>query len=238
MTGTALTESEEFYRIYGLEVLPIPTHLEYRTMGSEPDLARADDRDEYGYKYTYYYDPQDEQNTPSFWQRKDYPDIVYRTGEAKLRAIVKEIVHFHVMGRPQLVGTSSVDNSELLSDRLSANNVRRLAEVYLIRNAYLVQNNLQDREALSNPELNDLHQPLDQLHSPEMRRMGRGYGLTSLSPLDEGNRETLLEAFGVAPENWERLEAVIKAGVPHQVLNARKHTEESKIMRMQVLLAP
>ncbi|QRN82119.1 hypothetical protein JR338_06625 [Chloroflexota bacterium] len=230
MTGTALTESEEFYRIYELEVLPIPTHLEYRVMGSEPDLARADGRDEYGYKYTYYYDPEDEQNTPSFWQRKDYPDIVYRTGEAKLRAIVKEIVRFHVMGRPQLVGTSSVDNSELLSDRLSANNVRRLAEVYLIRNAYLIQKNLQDREALSNPELNDLHQPLDQLHSPEMRRMGRGYGLTSLSPLDEGNRETLLEAFGVAPENWDRLEAVIKAGVPHQVLNARKHTEESKII--------
>ena len=83
---------------------------------------------------------------------------------------------------------------------------------------------------LSTPELNDLHEPLDQLHSPEMRRMGRSYGLTSLSPLDEGNRETLLAAFDLAPEYWERLEAVIKAGVPHQVLNARKHTEESKII--------
>ena len=83
---------------------------------------------------------------------------------------------------------------------------------------------------LSTPELNDLHQPLDQLHSPEMRRMGRSYGLTSLSPLDEGNRETLLAAFDLAPEYWDRLEGVIKAGVPHQVLNARKHTEESKII--------
>jgi len=230
MTGTALTEAEEFYRIYGLEVLPIPTHLEYRAMGSNPDLVRSEDRDEYGYKYTYYYEPEDEQTTPAFWQRKDYPDIVYRSGEAKLRAIVKEIVHFQVIGRPQLVGTSSVENSELLSERLSANNVRRLAEVYLIRNAYLAHNNLQDREVLSTPELNELHTPLDQLHSPELRRLGRGYGLTSLSPLDEGNQETLLAAFDLAPEDWERLEAVIKGGVPHQVLNARKHTEESKII--------
>ena len=230
MTGTALTEAEEFFRIYGLEVLPIPTHLEYRAMGSEPDLDREEDRDEYGYKYVFYFDPEDDEKDPLFWQRKDYPDVVYRSGEAKLRAIVREIVHFHVLGRPQLVGTSSVDNSELLSDRLSANNVRRLAEVYLIRDAYLKANNLQDKEVLSTPELNDLHEPLDQLHSPEMRRMGRSYGLTSLSPLDEGNRETLLAAFDLAPEYWERLEAVIKAGVPHQVLNARKHTEESKII--------
>ncbi len=230
MTGTALTEAEEFFRIYGLEVLPIPTHLEYRAMGSEPDLDREEDRDEYGYKYVFYFDPEDNEKTPLFWQRKDYPDVVYRSGEAKLRAIVREIVHFHVLGRPQLVGTSSVDNSELLSDRLSADNVRRLAEVYLIRDAYLKANNLQDKEVLSTPELNDMHQPLDQLHSPEMRRMGRSYGLTSLSPLDEGNRETLLAAFDLAPEYWERLETVLKAGVPHQVLNARKHTEESKII--------
>ena len=82
-------------------------------MGSDPDLVRAEDRDDYGYKYTYYFDPDEGKDTPSFFQRKDYPDIVYRSGEAKLRAIVNEIVHFHVMGRPQLVGTSSVDNSEV-----------------------------------------------------------------------------------------------------------------------------
>jgi preprotein translocase subunit SecA len=230
MTGTALTEAEEFYRIYELDVLPIPTHLEYRAMGSEPDLASTEDRDDYGYKYTYYFDPEDEEQSALFWKRKDYPDVVYRTGEAKLRAIVREIVHFHALGRPQLVGTSSVENSEMLSERLNANSVRRLAEVYLIRDAYLKHNDLQDKEVLSTPDLNDLHQPLDQLRSPEMRRTGRDYGLTSLSPLDEGNRETLLAAFDLAPEHWERLEAVIKGGVPHQVLNARKHTAESKII--------
>jgi preprotein translocase subunit SecA len=41
MTGTALTEAEEFDKIYSLEVLPIPTNLEYRAMGDQPDLARS-----------------------------------------------------------------------------------------------------------------------------------------------------------------------------------------------------
>ncbi len=59
--------------------------------------------------------------------RKDYPDVVFRTEEAKLRAITLEIIQFYIIGRPQLVGTTSVEHSERLSDRLSADPVRRLA---------------------------------------------------------------------------------------------------------------
>ncbi len=230
MTGTALTEAEEFDKIYSLEVLPIPTHLEYRAMGEEPDLAEADDRDALGYRYTYYYRPDDESQRPLYWKRKDYPDVVYQTAEAKLRAIVKEIIYYHVVGRPQLVGTTSVENSERLSDRLSATNVRRLLEVFLIRHAYIQMHNLQGRDVMSTPELDQLYAPLDQLRSPELRRMGREFGLNSLSPLDEDNQVRLLEIFELSPDDWPRLDAVIKAGVQHQVLNARKHTEESKII--------
>ncbi len=230
MTGTALTESEEFYRIYGLEVLPVPMHLEYRAMGDNPDLVEAQDRDEYGYKFSYYHQPGDEDQRPVFWMRKDYPDVVYRSEEAKLRAIVKEIVHYHVLGRPQLVGTSSVENSERLSERLNGSNVRRLAEIFLIRDAYIKHHNLKDRDVMSTPELEVLHQPLDQLHSPEMRRLAREFSLTSLSPLDQGNQIAILEAFDLPAESWERLADTINGGVPHKVLNARKHTEESKII--------
>jgi len=230
MTGTALTEAEEFDKIYGLEVLPIPTNLEYRAMGEVPDLIEADDRDEYGYRYTYYYHPDDDDRRPLFWKRKDYPDVVYQTEEAKLRAIVKEIIYYHVIGRPQLVGTTSVDNSERLSERLSASSVRRLLEVFLIRYAYIEKHNLKNRDVLSTPELDQLYEPLDQLRSPELRRLGREFGLTSLSPLDEDNQERLLEVFDLSPEDWPRLDAAIKGGVQHQVLNARKHTEESLII--------
>lgn len=230
MTGTALTESEEFYKIYGLEVLPIPTNLEYRAMSEDPDLIEAEEKDEYGYKYSYYYRPDDPHEKAVFWKRKDYPDVVYRTEEAKLRAIVREIITYHVQGRPQLVGTTSVENSEHLSARLSASNIRRLAEVLLIRHAYTRSHNLSPDDVMAVPELERLHQPLDKLHSPELRRMGRDYGLSSLSPLNEDNQAALQEIFGLGPEDWPRLESVIKGGVRHQVLNARKHTEESLII--------
>jgi preprotein translocase subunit SecA len=230
MTGTALTEAEEFYKIYALDVLPIPTHLEYRAMGEEPDLIEAQQRDAYGYKYTYYHLPEDDGKQPVFWNRKDYPDVVYRSEEAKLRAIIKEIIYYHVLGRPQLVGTTSVENSERLSERLNASNVRRLMEVYLIRHAYIQHHNLNAQEVLSTPELDQLSQQLDNLRSPELRRLGREYGLTTLSPMAEENQKALLESLDLTAEDWDRLESVIKAGVPHQVLNARKHTEESKII--------
>jgi len=49
MTGTAETEAEEFSKIYKLEVLPIPTNLEYAAMGSNSQLAEVEERDEQGY---------------------------------------------------------------------------------------------------------------------------------------------------------------------------------------------
>lgn len=230
MTGTALTEAEEFDKIYKLEVLPIPTHLEYQAMGDQPSLAEIVDKDEQGYKFSYYYRPGDETQAPLFWKRMDFPDVVYQTGEAKLRAIVKDIIYYHVVGRPQLVGTTSVESSERLSERLGAGNVRRLLEVLLIRQAYLQHKNLQEHQMVSIPELDHLYVDLDQLHSPELRRTAREYGLTSLSPLDEGNRDHLLQILNLSTDDWPRLDAAIKSGVPHQVLNARKHTEESKII--------
>jgi hypothetical protein len=51
--------------------------------------------------------------------------VVFRTEEAKLRAITKEIIYYYIIGRPQLVGTTSVEHSERLSDRLRAEPVRR-----------------------------------------------------------------------------------------------------------------
>ncbi|CCV05181.1 preprotein translocase subunit, ATPase [Mesorhizobium metallidurans STM 2683] len=80
MTGTALTEAEEFGNIYGLEVTEIPTNL--------PVI------------------------------RKDEDDEVYRTVEEKYKAIVKEIRDASSRGQPTLVGTTSIEKSEQLAERL------------------------------------------------------------------------------------------------------------------------
>ncbi|MDR5709845.1 MAG: preprotein translocase subunit SecA [Armatimonadota bacterium] len=80
MTGTAKTEEEELRKIYGLEVVVIPTH--------RPMI------------------------------RVDHPDLVFKTEAAKWRAVVREIKECYQKGRPVLVGTRSIEKSEMLSRML------------------------------------------------------------------------------------------------------------------------
>ena len=80
MTGTALTEEEEFNAIYRLDVVEIPT------------------------------------NRPI--ARKDMPDVVYKTEAGKFRAIIAQVAECHRKGQPVLVGTISIEKSEILSKLL------------------------------------------------------------------------------------------------------------------------
>ena len=86
MTGTALTEEEEFASIYALDVVEIPTNL---------PVARI-----------------------------DYPDVVYKTEAAKFRAVLRQIQECHAKGQPVLVGTISIEKSELLSKMLAKEGIR------------------------------------------------------------------------------------------------------------------
>ncbi|MCB2289163.1 preprotein translocase subunit SecA [Clostridium sp. CS001] len=85
MTGTALTEENEFREIYGLDVLVIPTNK---------PLARLDN-----------------------------PDLIYKTVKGKYKAIIDEIVETHKNKQPVLVGTVSIEKSELLSEMLKRRGV-------------------------------------------------------------------------------------------------------------------
>ena len=80
MTGTALTEEEEFSGIYNLDVVEIPTNK---------PVIRIDD-----------------------------PDVVYKTEAGKYRAVIAQIKECHAKGQPVLVGTISIEKSELLSQML------------------------------------------------------------------------------------------------------------------------
>ena len=80
MTGTALTEEEEFAAIYQLDVVEIPTNR---------PIARV-----------------------------DHNDVVYKTEAAKFRAIVAQVAQCHEKGQPVLVGTVSIEKSEILSKLL------------------------------------------------------------------------------------------------------------------------
>ena len=229
MTGTALTEAEEFHKIYKLEVLPIPTNLEYNATKNDSPLLEVKTKDENGYEVTYFSYRDDAEKSPVFWRRSDYPDVVYRTGEAKLRAIVTEIVRDHVLGRPMLVGTTSVELSELLSGRLRAEPVRRLLQVHLLRQTWFDQSGKGEEDGRLVPELEPLYKPLDQLEPNFLRTFAKPLNI-SINPEDPANLSKLLGVLRLDPEYDARLKTVIQGGVPHEVLNARKHTEESQII--------
>ena len=86
MTGTALTEAEEFYKIYNLDVVVIPTNKSVN--------------------------------------RTDSNDVVYKTESGKFKAVADEIAARHLKGQPVLVGTTTVEKSEILHNFLKRKGVQ------------------------------------------------------------------------------------------------------------------
>jgi len=228
MTGTALTESEEFSKIYKLEVMPIPTNLEYQAFGDNAPLVEIKAKDEENYQYSYFA-KKDDGKEPVYYRRKDYPDAIYRTIESKLRSIVTEIVRYHTLGRPMLVGTTSVESSDRLSNRLKADPARRLMQILLVRHGFLKANNREEDGRLI-PELQPFNESLEKITPDALRKFGSSFGMTNISLDDPPNLFTLLEILDLPRDSTDRLKSILQAGVPHQVLNARRHTEESQII--------
>lgn len=229
MTGTAMTESEEFGKTYKLDVLQVPTNLDYIASSPNSNLMVVSAKDAEGYPIEYYARPNDPQHQPIFWRRTDYPDIVYRTQEAKLRAITLEVLRFHAMGRPMLIGTTSVEHSELISSRFQAESLRRAVQTFLIRQSWMDKHHIElvEREI---PELDFLNKPLETINIGEMRKIARTAGMASINPEDPENLSLLLRVLPLDAQYRERLLKVLQGGMPHQVLNARKHDEESAII--------
>lgn len=231
MTGTAVTEAEEFNEIYSLDPIAIPTNLDYLANWTDSPLITLQAQEpDTGYEYTYYADKNDPDQEPLYWKRKDYSDVIYLSEEAKLRAIVREIMRLHIIGRPILVGTTSVENSEHLSSRMEGPAIRNLMYVLLIRDAWMSK---QGRQADGRriPELEQLLTPLEELRSADLRNLVRTLGLDlALNIKSPENIDRLLALLGLTQASSDRLQQVLRRGIDHDVLNARKHTEESQII--------
>jgi preprotein translocase subunit SecA len=112
MTGTALTDAEEFDKIYELGVTPLPTNVEYIIDTGQMALETRREKVDGG-EATVYVRPGT--GDPVYYRRLDYADQVYGTSEAKDQAIISEIKRVHATGRPILVGTTSVEHSETIA---------------------------------------------------------------------------------------------------------------------------
>jgi preprotein translocase subunit SecA len=112
MTGTAATEAEEFGKIYDLDVVVLPTNVEYRAMQRELEtVSRHAD----GVEIITY---ENSETGELYWKRTDYPDQIYKSPQAKFKGVVEEIAEAHAQGRPVLVGTVAIETSEYLSGLL------------------------------------------------------------------------------------------------------------------------
>jgi preprotein translocase subunit SecA len=226
MTGTAITEAEEFDKIYKLAVTPIPTNLEYLARRSETDLVEQPYKED-GNKF-FYFARKSEPAAPVFWRRKDYKDVIYRTEEAKFRSVCAEILQMHVLGRPILMGTTSVERSEILSERLRAEPLRKLALTLILRDAWFAAHKMEEDGRLIE-ELTPLAEPLGSIAPAVLRTLSKPLEV-ALNPEDDANVDRLLRLLNLPAEARPRLLQALQKGIPHQVLNAKKHAEESQII--------
>jgi preprotein translocase subunit SecA len=118
MTGTAETEAEEFGAIYDLDVIVLPTNIEYRALqgGLMKEAYRED-----GAEITLYRSPDGRE---LYHKRVDYPDLVYKNPQAKFMALAEEIKKRQQQGQPVLVGTIAIETSEYLSNLLDRQGVK------------------------------------------------------------------------------------------------------------------
>jgi len=190
MTGTAKTEEEEFRKIYGLDVVIIPT------------------------------------NKPMV--RADRPDTIFKNEESKMRGITAQILKLHSRKQPVLVGTRSIDMSERVSERLSAERLQLVAATIILR-AKLEQKKDVDGEtrkafnALLNVKFGEL--TLGKL-LPVARAVG-----VSPDMLAPENANDLASMIGIeSADEIERMTKCLAEGIPHNILNAKYHEREAQII--------
>ena len=227
MTGTALTEKEEFYKIYGLDVIPVPTNLEFSARQKNSELIERTAKDETGFKYTFYALRSDPE-TPVYFKRKDYEDVIYQSEEAKFRAITVEILRNYILGRPQLIGTASVEHSEYLASRLKPEPLRRLIQLNMLRRVWMIRNKI---EYVESPikQFDPFRKAIETIGANDIRPFARELGV-SLNPDDPENKAFLLAEFELTESEYPRFLATVESGIRPQVLNARKHDEEGMII--------
>ena len=170
--------------------------------------------------------------------RQDNADIIYKSQEAKLRGIAREILTLFARQQPVLVGTRSVEMSERVSDRLRYDRLQLLALTDLLRDKLENTKGLDKAKyAEWSPILNQRLSPygpakgesLPVLSASQLTDAARHFGMaTSMS--DPANRDALAKLLEIASEDRERMDEALTHGIPHNILNAKSHEKEAHII--------
>lgn len=189
MTGTAKTEEDEFRKIYGLDVVCVPTH--------RPMI------------------------------RVDHPDIIFKSMEAKFRAIAWEVLRLYTKQQPVLIGTRSIETSEIMSSRFTADMLQKMLLAARLRHAVEVKKDAPKDVA---KEIQDLIvNPLAEIDRKALSALCNKLELSGDAASDE-HLKWALDLWKLPEKNREYLEEALKHGIPHNVLNAKFHEREALII--------
>ncbi len=189
MTGTAKTEEDEFRKIYGLDVVTVPTHRK---------MIRTDNE-----------------------------DVVYKTLEAKFRGIAREILRLYTKQQPILVGTRSIEMTEMVSARLTADMLQKLV---MLDRLFDAKENRKDIGKDVKKEIEEiLSTPVSDLKTQAILGV---FSKTDIKgdPLNSETSNWFLKQHGLPDANSEHFEEALKHGIPHNVLNAKYHEREALII--------
>ncbi len=169
-------------------------------------------------------------------RRKDHPDAIYKTREAKYRGIVSEIMNMYIREQPVLVGTRSVEVSEYLATRLAPDKLRRHCLLLL------AQDRLWNDKSLSKEEqeklLEQTRRPVDEIGRHDLAPLLRQLDIDP-ELQQPGLLDTTLSLLNVDPETEtvlnadtcrERLRLALEEGISHNILNAKQHEREGQII--------
>src|SRR4030095_3585401 len=93
-----------------------------------------------------------------------------------------------------------------------------------------MQANNREEDGRLIPELQPFNEPLEKVTPDSLRKFIQPFGITNISSEDPSNLSKILDILRLEDRDADRLKKVLQGGAPHQVLNARKHTEESQII--------
>ncbi len=159
--------------------------------------------------------------------RDDQADTIFKTEEAKFRTIAWDILRLYTKQQPVLVGTRSIEMTEKVSHRLSADMLQKL----------LLITRLRDMTEISKTLPKELRKEATEIVNSTLKDLSRQDISALLSkagakgdPLDPENMNWAIGMFELTSDNLEFLEEALKHGIPHNVLNAKYHEKEALIV--------
>ena len=178
MTGTAKTEEDEFRKIYGLDVVSVPTHR------------------------------------PS--SRTDQSDVIYKTHEAKFRAIAWEMIRLYSKQQPVLVGTRSIEMTETVSKRIEPDMLQKMIltkrlQIMVEQTKELKGEDAKDARRFFETNLDELNMSMVQTF------LGKINLPTTM--IEAPWLDWCLKEWGHEESNREFLQEALMHGIPHNVLN-------------------